>query len=186
MNLDFFEIYNECDKALKEENEQRKKYGLPPSKRNITFIDYTNDVQSKKTKHNRSPEEQAKFKKRQLIISASNAILEVASVFSKVQGKIKYRINKINKSNKIIDFDKSIYTNDLLKLSKKCGLLCKKYAVISDKIEQEQLETCADTCLEKYVEKSDIAELNKIHKSFVEIWNSYANFINKEIKKLKS
>jgi len=177
---------NECDKALKEENEQREKDGLPPVSSNITFIDCTNDVQSEKTKHSWSPEEQAKFKKRQLVISASSAIWKVAFKFDKLQGQIKYRINKINKRNKIIDFDKSIYTNELIKLSKKCGSLYKKYKNISNKIEQEQLETCVDTCLKKYVEKSDMEELKNMNECFTEIWNGYVDFINKEIKKIKS
>ena len=183
---------NECNKELKEENKRRKKDGLPTRKRNITFID-CKDVQSEKTKHNRSPEEQEKLKKRHLVMIASAVIFDVASEFSKLQGKIKYRINEINKSSKIIDFNKNIYTNDLHKLNKKCGLLYKKYTDISDKIEQEQLETCIDKgrkrtiqkCFDKYVEDSDIVELNKIHKSFVKIWNSYANFIKKQ-KELKS
>ncbi len=170
---------NECNEALKKENAKRIKDGLEPRPSNITFIDYTKEVRKDLEIYDKKTEEE--LEKRRLIYSSANGVRIFGFRFWKLKGKIKYKINKINKRRKTIIFDKNIYLVELHKLSKKCDPLSKKYIDIARKIEEEQLETCPETCLEKYVEESDVLELQNIYNKFTKIWNKYVAFINKEI-----
>ena len=129
---------NECNEALKKENAKRIKDGLEPRDSNITYIDYTKEeVRKDPESYDKKTEEE--LEKRRLIYSSANEVRRYGFSFWKLKGKIKYKINKINKRRKTIIFDKNIYLVELHKLSKKCDPISKKYIDIAQKIEEEQL-----------------------------------------------
>ena len=147
-----------------------------------------------------SPEEREQAQKLQLACRAAGGVRKIGYKFQKLQNKLKYRIKSVDEEHSKIIFDKNYYLkldkeikiklpkemknvkDELNRLSKKCAPLTKKYLDIAKKIEKEKLETCPETCLEKYAEKSDDLELENIYNKFTKIWNIYARFIKKEIK----
>ena len=207
-------LENECNEALKKENDIRKKDGLEPIESNLTIIDHTKEVRKELADFDNklhaekvankimavwSPEERAKFEKRHPAFRAAGGVRKIGAEYRKLQDKIKYRINSVDERHRKIIFDKNFYLkldneikiklqkemknvkDELNRLSKKCAHLTKKYLDIGMKIEKENIETCPETCLEKYVEKSDALELENIYNKFTKLWNKHVGFINKEI-----
>jgi len=180
---------NEFNQALNQENERRKRDGLAPIESNIKFIDCTIEVRKELEEFNNKlrKERREEIEKELLVLRAANRVYNFGNKFTLLKNRIKYRVNKINTHNKIINFEnideaKIISTiKHLNKLSEKCNLLPKKYANISRKIEKEQLETCEEESFKKYVEKKDILEFENISKEFTTIWNQYVRFFNKLI-----
>jgi hypothetical protein len=119
--------------------------------------------------------------KKILVRRAARSVYRFGHKFFLLKRQIKYRIEKINEQNKIINFEKNIYIDVLHELSEKCNLPHKKYKDIASKIEEKQMETCEVKCFNKYVQKDDINKFIDIDKEFTKIWNKYVHFFNKLI-----